>query len=209
MSGGAEQKKTVVEELGISNPIMYMDRLALIAGAQVGNTPKPSEVDGLIMTGLRCVEANQLTRACKHMDEAVGKAEKHLKITKAKIDVEKLAAVYMCRGYLALRQNQLRLGHDMYKNSIKWWGKLHTGEAAVNLQPLRDDLAKIRTKGKKKSPQSSPALSPSDSTPPSASALSATPEESKAAGVLQSQLAIAEQKAAITKSVENDPLPPP
>jgi len=139
----------VAHELGLTNPLMYLSELATVSGNMVGNTPKPTDIDGLFITGMRYLNISQWSKAGTVFQEALEKAAKACKVKKpSKADVEKLATACMCRGFIAACQNNLKLAHNLYKKSLSYWAALH-GKDSPKLNGLKEDLAKIRSKGVK------------------------------------------------------------
>jgi len=163
---GEEKKKSfgssggAAHDLGLTNPLLYLSDLATVSGNSVGNTPKPTEVDGLFVTGMRHLNMSQWEKAAVVFQDALEKAAKACKVKKPqKADVEKLATACMCRAFIAACQNNLKGSYSLYKKSIQYWAALH-GKDSEKLNGLKNDLAKIRSKAVK--PGSKPEAEDAD-----------------------------------------------
>jgi len=139
----------VAHELGLTNPLMYLSELATVSDNMLGNTPKPTDIDGLFITGMRYLNISQWSKAGTVFQEALEKAAKACKVKKpSKGNVEKLATACMCRGFIAACQSNLKMAHNLYKKSLSYWAALH-GKDSPKLNGLKEDIAKIRSKGVK------------------------------------------------------------
>jgi hypothetical protein len=137
----------VAHDLGLTNPLLYLGELATVSGDLAGNTPKPTDIDGLFITGMKHLNMSQWDKAAVVFQDALEKAAKACKVKKpAKPDVEKLATACMCRGFIAACQSNLKLAFSLYKKSVAYWEALH-GKDSEKLKLLKADFEKIKSRG--------------------------------------------------------------
>jgi len=72
----------VAHDLGITNPLLYLSDLATVSGNMVGNTPKPTDIDGLFVTGMRHLNMSQWEKAAVVFQDALEKAAQTCKVKK-------------------------------------------------------------------------------------------------------------------------------
>jgi hypothetical protein len=133
-------------EIALPNPVLYLDKLATVSGDMLGNTPKPTDIDGLFISGMRHVQQLQWAKAHALLQQALEKASKACKVKKpSKADVEKLATICMVQGFVAANENQPPRCLNLYQKSVQYWTALH-GKDSDTLAPLKADLEKIKAK---------------------------------------------------------------
>jgi len=135
--GVADGKKT---KFTLKAPMRLMDTLSK---SNVGNTPRPNEVEQLFIQGMRKVQLQQFQAAVRLLTVAVQKAQASVKSPKAQeIDLERMGCCCMGLGYLSFLTRQYKRAESMYRKSLQYWSRIH-GKDSPALVGLLGDLAVV------------------------------------------------------------------
>jgi len=114
-----------------------------LSKSNVGNTPRPNEVEQLFIQGMRKVQLQQYPAAVRILTTAVQKAQIAVKHPKAQeIDLERMGCCCMGLGYLSFLTRQYKRAESMYRKSLQYWSRIH-GKDSPNLVGLLGDLAVV------------------------------------------------------------------